>query len=163
MGGSPGAGFDEFYRSVLPVLVRALTAWTGDRMVAQDLAHDALTFVYRDWARVSVFASPAAWTWRIAINLSRKHARRRRVELRHLPGQVAPEATELLEATPDRRLWAAVTGLPEHQRVAVVLRLLDRPFAEIAETLSVSADHARQLNHRGLKRLRVELQVAADG
>jgi RNA polymerase sigma factor (sigma-70 family) len=62
------------------------------------------------------------------------------------------------DATGDAGLWAAVRELPPKQRSAVVQRyLLDRPYAEIAETLDCSEAAARQSVRAGLQRLRRDL------
>jgi RNA polymerase sigma factor (sigma-70 family) len=147
--------FDSFYRDMRPSLVGGLTRIVGDRTVAEDVAHDALSVVLRTWPRVSACESPYAWTWRVALNLNAKRLRRRRVELRHLPRQLTAPATALVEATPDMQLWAAVAALPLRQRIVEVLRVLDdRSYAEIADVVGCSADYARQLHRRGVDRLR---------
>jgi RNA polymerase sigma factor (sigma-70 family) len=67
-------------------------------------------------------------------------------------------AAEPRDASGDGVVWAAVRALPPKQRSAVVQRfLLDRPYAEIAETLECSEDAARQSVRAGLQRLRREL------
>ena len=62
------------------------------------------------------------------------------------------------DAIGDDELWDAVRRLPPKQRSAVVQRyLLDRPYAEVAETLGCSEDAARQNVRAGLQRLRQEV------
>jgi RNA polymerase sigma factor (sigma-70 family) len=59
------------------------------------------------------------------------------------------------DGTGDAALWAAVRELPPKQRSAVVQRyLLDRPYAEIAQTLECTEAAARQNVRAGLQRLR---------
>ena len=59
----------------------------------------------------------------------------------------------------DEGLWDQVRGLPAKQRKAVVLRFAgDKSYPEIAATMSVTQDSARQNVHEGLKKLRKELQ-----
>ncbi len=155
MGQVTPASFDEFYRVMHPSLVGGLTRIVGDVVVAEDVAHDALSVALRSWSRVSACESPYAWTWRVALNLNGKRLRRRRVELRHLPSQLTAPTTDLVEATPDAQLWAAVAALPLRQRVVVVLRHRDDcSYAEIADIVGCSRDYARQLQRRGIDRLR---------
>ena len=60
---------------------------------------------------------------------------------------------------PDRDLWDKVGRLPGKQRRAVGLRFAaDRPYDEIARTLSISEDAARRNVHEGIKKLRREMR-----
>ena len=45
------AGFDAFYARELPRLVTILTAVTGDQMVAEELAQEALLRAHQRWSR----------------------------------------------------------------------------------------------------------------
>jgi RNA polymerase sigma factor (sigma-70 family) len=55
----------------------------------------------------------------------------------------------------DETVWAAVRGLPDRQRSAVVLRYVaDLPHREIAATIGCSEDAARRSLHEGLTKLR---------
>jgi RNA polymerase sigma factor (sigma-70 family) len=55
----------------------------------------------------------------------------------------------------DDELWNAVSGLPERQRSAVVLRYLgDLPHREIAAAIGCSEEAARRSLHEGLSKLR---------
>ena len=65
-----------------PRLVGSLGLYCGDRHVAEDIAHEALVRVARDWGRVRSMRSPQAWTHRVAINLANSHYRRRQAEPR---------------------------------------------------------------------------------
>jgi RNA polymerase sigma factor (sigma-70 family) len=97
------------------------------------------------------------WLFTIAhrkvIDLARRNSR-------HAIPMGDPPDTGHLERDPtgDDELWAAVRRLPPKQRSAVVQRyLLDRPYAEVAETLGCSEDAARQNVRAGLRRLREEV------
>ena len=97
------------------------------------------------------------WLFTIAhrkvIDLTRRTGRQA------VPVSEPPEVGHVdRDATGDGELWAAVRRLPPKQRSAVVQRyLLDRPYAEVAETLGVSEDAARQNVRAGLRRLREEV------
>jgi RNA polymerase sigma factor (sigma-70 family) len=83
----------------------------------------------------------------------------RRTTRQAVPVSDPPEVGQVdRDATGDDELWAAVRRLPPKQRSAVVQRyLLDRPYAEVAETLECSEDAARQNVRAGLRRLREEV------
>lgn len=55
----------------------------------------------------------------------------------------------------DETVWAAVRGLPDRQRSAVVLRYVaDLPHRQIAAAIGCSEDAARRSLHEGLTKLR---------
>jgi RNA polymerase sigma factor (sigma-70 family) len=97
------------------------------------------------------------WLFTIAhrkvIDLARRSGRQA------VPVSDPPEVGHVdRDVTGDDELWAAVRRLPPKQRSAVVQRyLLDRPYAEVAETLGCSEDAARQNVRAGLRRLREEV------
>jgi RNA polymerase sigma factor (sigma-70 family) len=97
------------------------------------------------------------WLFTIAhrkvIDLARRSGRQA------LPVSDPPEVGHVdRDTTGDDELWDAVRRLPPKQRSAVVQRyLLDRPYAEVAETLGCSEDAARQNVRAGLRRLREEV------
>jgi RNA polymerase sigma factor (sigma-70 family) len=57
----------------------------------------------------------------------------------------------------DDGIWDSVRALPRKQRQAVLLRYAaDHTFKDIAQSLSISEDAARQNVHEGLTKLRKE-------
>ncbi len=120
--GEGDVDFEAWYEAEHQGLVRALWALTGDEALAQDLAAEACSRALARWSRVGAMASPGGWTYRTAINLVRRHERRRRLEAqllrRHRIDDVVPPAAA------DVDLWAAVAALPARQREAVALRYL---------------------------------------
>src|SRR4051794_33589310 len=83
---------DGFCRREWPRLVGALSLFTGDADLAEELAQETLARVCRDWRRVSQLAAPGAWAHRVAINLARSHFRHRAVAQRHA-GALVSQAT----------------------------------------------------------------------
>ncbi len=57
--------FDEFFLAEFPRLVSMLTAWSGDRSVAEELAQDALLQAHRNWATVVSLERPGTWVRRV--------------------------------------------------------------------------------------------------
>jgi RNA polymerase sigma-70 factor (ECF subfamily) len=142
------AGFDAFFTRELPRLVTVLTAVTGDRMVAEELAQEAMLRAHQRWARISRYDLPAAWVRRVALNLASQSRARRRSEHRALA-----KVTDLGRAPrpePAHDFWALVRQLPPRQAAAVALHYLeDRPVAEVASILGCAEGTAKAHLHKG--------------
>ncbi|MCW5954158.1 MAG: SigE family RNA polymerase sigma factor [Propionibacteriaceae bacterium] len=130
---------------------------TGDPHDAQDTLQEVLIGLYPKWQRVAGQGDPLAYVRRSIINrhLSARRKLRRLVALDHsrIP------ATDPMPMV-DGRDWAIrlIGTLPERQRVAVVLRVMEeREFAEIADVLGVSEANARKIVSRGMAALRARL------
>lgn len=131
-------------------LVRLAHAITGSNALAEDIVQDA----YLRWqGRVDV-ASPGAYLRTVVVNLSRDAMRRRAVadRVRHEPPTVlsSPELDET---------WAIVRSLPEKYRTALALRFYeDLSEAQIATLMGVRPGTVKSLIHRGLEKVRKELE-----
>jgi RNA polymerase sigma factor (sigma-70 family) len=146
----PGSAlaFDEWYRREWPRLVATFTLASGDRELGREIAAEALARALERWDRVSRMASPGGWTYRVGLNLLRRHHRRVTTELHALQAIGVPvDPTHAW--IEDVELWSAVAGLPARQRAAVVLRYAaGMTEAEVAETLDVAPGTvAATLNH----------------
>lgn len=149
--------FDSFYLREFRSMVALAAAVSGSHLLAEDLAQEAMTRVYRRWDRISGYDKPGAFARRVTINLAISHRKRDAVatagaeRLRHEGLPAPPE--------PHDEVWEAVAGLPGKQRAAIALHYLeDRPVDEIAEILSCSAATARVHLHRGRKALAASLE-----
>lgn len=106
------ADFDAFFTVEYPRLVVLLTAATGHRPVAEDLAQEALVRVHQRWSRVSRYDRPGAWVRRVALNLAANSRARSRSERRafdRLAGQRPP---------PEARRATTPTATPSGPRCA---------------------------------------------
>src|SRR5690242_16611333 len=68
--------FAAWYRHEHPRLLAAMAIVTRDLHVAEDVTADAFARALVAWPRVSNMESPAGWTYRVALNLARRRARR---------------------------------------------------------------------------------------
>jgi len=126
--------FEAWYRATHPLLLVAMRAYTGDRDVAAEVTDEAFSRALRHWRRVQTMASPDGWTYRVAVNLARRRARRQRVERRLFP-LIASSPTV---SPPAGEVWSLVRDLPPRQRLAVVLRYVaDLDEAEVAAVMKV--------------------------
>jgi len=128
---------------------------SGDRAVADDLAADALTEVWKHWDRVTASGDPAAYAKGIVANLTRNWIRRqgrarRGLALLGLGGDRAasPDVPAVLDVR------SALKRLPYRRRACVVLRYaFDLPEREVAEILGISVGAVKSQTSRGAKQL----------
>lgn len=142
--------FDAFFRVEYPRLVTLVTAMTGDRRVAEELAQEALLRAHVRWTRVATYDSPGAWVRRVAINLALSSRSRRRSEHRALARLGSERAPVAPYDYADDDFWALVRRLPKRQAAAVALFYLeDRPVAEVATVLGCAEGTAKAHLHKG--------------
>jgi len=142
---------------------------TGRRHDAEDLAAEAFLRAYRslsgfDHERLETL-QPRAWLTAIVVNQWRNQ---RRTASRR-PATVSSDAVvdaDPVDALPGverrveiheegDRLATMLVGLPERQRIAVVLRYIgDLPIGEVAEVMGCPTGTVKSLISRGLARLR---------
>ncbi|GAA2215081.1 RNA polymerase sigma factor RpoE [Nonomuraea monospora] len=133
---------------------------------AEDVVQEAFVKAFRHLPSFRKDAPFRPWLLRIVANethnLTRSRGRRSSLELR-LSGTAdtrVPDDPEGLAVATDRRsrLLAAVRGLPERERQAVVCRyFLQLSEAETAQVLDWPVGTVKSSTHRGLARLREEV------
>lgn len=160
------ADFDDFFTAEYARLVTVLTALTGHRVVAEDLAQEAMVRAHQRWDRIARYDKPAAWLRRVAINLAHNSRARRRSEqraLRRLAGERPVWEVQLGADDGGDEFWAAVRRLPARQAAAVTLYYLeDRPVAEVATILDCAEGTAKALLHKGRTNLARTLHLQED-
>jgi RNA polymerase sigma factor (sigma-70 family) len=151
---------------------RWLRARAHDEEAALDLMAETFAQALASIGRFRAGAGPVdAWLFGIAQNLLLAYLRERRVETaarRRLEVPLGPYAGELEDA--ERRLIAqarstelthALAALPEKQRQALELRVLEQlPYEEIGSRLGCSTGAARVRVTRALRALHAQLEGA---
>jgi RNA polymerase sigma-70 factor (ECF subfamily) len=135
---------------------------TGNHDDAQDLVQEVLVRVQRGLATYQP-GSMEGWLSRITTNAFLDEVRRRKRrpadplpdEIDRLPvGNPAPDEALARESLP-ADIQAALLGLPEDYRVAVVLcDVVGMAYHEIAESVGVPVGTVRSRIHRGRSQLR---------
>ncbi len=159
--GSQDAFTELVHRHVDLVYGAALRRTGGDAHTAADVSQKVFTSLARNAGRLSRHAVLGAWlhtaTRNAAVNIMISDQRRKAREFEALAQGPAPDDGG---PGPDWNrlrpvLDAAIDELPETDRIAVVLRFLERrAFAEIGAALGVSEDAARMRTERALEKLR---------
>jgi RNA polymerase sigma factor (sigma-70 family) len=147
----------ELYRAERTKLVRTAFLITGSVAAAEDAVHEALPRVAARWATLD---NGRAYLYVAVVNAARDGARRSRRASRlgetH-PEIVSTDPTQMSEES--MHLQRALAKLPERQRTAIVLRYFaDWNDDEIAEQLGARMATVRSLVHRGVARLREEME-----
>lgn len=160
-GGEP-VDIESFCREQHPRIVGILTLYCGDQGVAEELAQEALARAWARWGRVSRLDNPAAWLYRVSINLANSWLRRQAAE-RRARSRVDDSESRLSETGADVDVRAAITALSRRQRMVIVLHyFLDMSFPEIAELMDAPLPTVKSLAQRARARLRSELDAAPE-
>lgn len=146
---------DDLFRAAWPRLVVALTSFTGDALVAEELAQEALVRAIERWDHVSTLDAPAMYVYRTGLNLARSRWRRAAVERRahaRLHRRDVETSTDLADALAVR---AEILALPERQRAAIVLRFhADLSVDETAQVMECAPGTVKALTHQAMTKLR---------
>jgi len=148
------AAFQQHYGQLCRLAGRLMDSHES----AEDLVQEAFVRAAHRLSSVEQSAH-GAYLRQTLVNLWRSSLKRRRLET-HARRMIEPLVTEAVEySDPDLpRVWRAVKGLPDRQRLCVVLRYsLDLSDGQIAESLSCSIGTVKKQMHRALARLRREL------
>lgn len=154
-------------RRVTPrVLAYAARLLSGDRAEAEDVAQETMLRLWKvapQWRQGETKVT--TWAYRVATNLcidrQRARGRRRQTALEDTPevADAAPGAEgRLQEARRMQALEAALAGLPDRQRQAVVLRHLEgMSNPEIAAIMEIGVEAVESLTARGKRALSAAL------
>lgn len=135
----------------------------GDRAEAEDVAQEAMLRLWKvagEWRQGE--AKVTTWLYRVVTNLCTDRLRKTRgvaIDTIPEPEDDAPGAEAgLLERSRAQALEAALDGLPERQRQAVVLRHIEGlRNPEIAQVMDIGVEAVESLTARGKRALAATL------
>ncbi len=163
---------DKYKHRVMNVIYRTL----GDAAEAEDLAQNVFVQIFKSAHRYRVAAKFSTWLFTIARNLCLNEIRRRSrhpAESLDLPhpehtdqprrqledANTFPAPDLLLQEELEQKIQQALAGLPENQRLAIVLcRDEELSYEEIAQVLGCSLSATKSLIHRGRETLKQKLK-----
>jgi RNA polymerase sigma factor (sigma-70 family) len=138
-------------------LVRAAFLICGSVAAAEDAVHDAVARVHARWDSID---NGRSYLYVAAVNAARDSARRDERSRRLFSNRsAAPDEADFAALSAESmQLRGALARLPVNQRAAIVLRyFLDWDDDEIARQFNVRPATVRSWVHRGIARLRKDL------
>ena len=161
-GWSADRAVTELYLLHYKALVRLATLLVRDAPTAEEVVQDAFVAMHDGWQRLRDAENALAYLRQAVVNRSRSVLRHRTVVDRNMqkapPDMPSAEhgAFILLERS---AVVAALRGLPERQREAIVLRYYgDLSEAEIAAVMDISRGAVKSHTARGMAFLRAALE-----
>ena len=167
--------FEAFVREYQDMVYAVAVRLLGNPVEAEDVAQTTFMKAYEHFDALHSSPAAAGWLKTVTTNLCLNHLSRYRSRWRffsELPRDDAEDSTPFeqtvaapvsdvpsLEAAERQdALERALQGLPDHQRVPLVLfHFEDKTYQEIAELLSVSLAKVKTDIHRGRAVLRTVL------
>lgn len=160
--------FGVLYEHYVPLIYRFVFNRVRDRVIAEDLTSEVFFKALRAIDRYRPTSKPfGAWLYQIATNTVIDHVRTRRStldldEVVEQPARELPVDEQVARRDDVRRVWDAVAGLAEAQRLAISLKLgQDMHTSDIAACMGRSEGAVKLLIHRGLTAIRRQLRDAA--
>ncbi|HTW97296.1 MAG TPA: sigma-70 family RNA polymerase sigma factor [Acidimicrobiales bacterium] len=158
-------GFEQFFRTQYPVVVRIASAVVRDAHLAEDVAQDVFIAAEQRFAAGGDLEHAAAWVRIAATHLGLNAIRgRRRRDARHrrqLTGLAAPGPEDLVVDRESGALVRAALGrLARHQATVLVLRHSGLSYAEVAEAMDVKVGQVGTMLRRAEAALRKEIDRA---
>jgi RNA polymerase sigma-70 factor (ECF subfamily) len=163
------AAVEVFVHQYETSVFRLALSIVGDTAEANEITQETFVAALRSLPRYQERQSLKAWLYRIALNQSRSHLRKRRVLERlrtTLAGmfqvesqkEISPEDAAI-RSEKEAQIWRALNRLEERQRTVVVLRYFhELSVAEISEILSVNEGTIHSRLHSAREKLRNALQ-----
>ena len=145
----PAATLEVLYRAEYTGMVRLAYTLIGNNAEAEEVVQDSFVEIS---GRFDELDQPGAYLRTIVVSRCRSVLRRRRVMNLH-PPEPPPDLTEEAES-----LWDVLGILPEHHRIAVVLKYYcGLRASEIAKIVDQPAATVRSHLRRALSTMRKEL------
>jgi len=162
--------FKELFDSNATLVHNVCFRMLGNRQDAEDVTQEVFLEAYRSLKRFRFESKLSTWLYRIAVNRSLNHQRKRKLErwlsLDFEVGEGSAEESAFPDTAangPDRLVekkdverivQEAISKLPERQRIALLLhRYEELPYQEIAKIMDVSVASVESLLHRAKETL----------
>ena len=165
-GSRTSLGFERFFRSNYPIVVRIASSVLGDSHLAQDVAQNAFITAQRRFPEPDGSDHAAAWVRTAAAHLALNAVRGRRRRDDHQQrdsANVSPPGPEelALDRESGAELRAALSRLPRHAATVLLLRHSGLSYAEVAQAMDVKVTQVGTMLRRAEAALRKEVEHGA--
>ncbi len=148
----------RYQRRVYTVIYRFVRNHTD----ADDLAQDAFIRAFKAIDRFDLRYPFSPWMYRIAINLTLNHLKKRKLKMVDTDIERKPSSDNPVDALEQyqtrRKVHQAIAKLPPKLRQVLVLRVYENwPYAQIAEVLEIPIGTVMSRLSRARKALKEEL------
>ena len=171
--GDPQA-FKELYDSNVTMVYNVCLRMLGNRHDAEDVTQEVFLEAYKSLKRFRFESKLSTWLYRIAVNRSLNHQRKRKRErwlsLEFDSGEESAENIEILgtieenadavleKKDTERIVQEAINSLPDQQRIAILLhRYEELSYEEIAKIMNVTVASVESRLHRAKQTLAKKL------
>lgn len=142
--------FDTFYAASRGRLLGQLTLMTTDQEQAQEALQEAYLRAWLRWNRVRTMDNPEAWVRTVAWRLAVSRWRKAMVALRAQPKLAASEASAAPPSELALDIRAALSQLPEGQRLVLVLHeLCDLSVEQVSAETGIPVGTVKSRLKRG--------------
>lgn len=150
MGDGATERFNAFVENSGARLRQAFLSMYGPDVGAEVTA-EALAYAWENWARLERMENPAGYLYRVGQSKARRYHRR--------PTRLPP-VPEVFQPWIEPKLPSVLAGLPERQRLAVLLcHGFEWTLAEAGALMGVNPSTVQRHLDRGLAKLRRQLGV----
>lgn len=159
--------FEAFVREFQDMVFATAVRMLGGAAEAEDVAQTVFLKALERFDEIGRSPHAAGWLKTVTTNLCLNYLSRYRTRWQFFseqdwrePGEPASALDGIEQAERHERLEAALRGLPDHQRVPLVLfHFEDMSYEQIAAALGVSLGKVKTDIHRGRETLKKELSV----
>lgn len=167
--------FKELFENYKSLVINICYRLVGNKEEAEDLTQDVFFKVYKSAKSFKHHSKLSTWIYRIAVNLSLNHLRKKR-QLRWISPEISSKQTDgkTLETLPAQSedqpdvfleqkekeiiIWKMINLLPENQQVAFILQRYEgMSCQEIADILECSIGAVQARLHRARENLQEKL------
>ncbi len=158
------AALEQLYQCMERRLYNVAYRWVWNAHDAQELVQETFLRLWKMRTRVEM-RTVEPLVYRIALNLARKRARRRKVlrwvglgEDQVLDEQDGAES-QLVSRQLDAEVREAIERLPDHYREVILMcEFSEMTYAEIASALKIKSGTVASRRHEAISRLRESLK-----
>jgi RNA polymerase sigma-70 factor (ECF subfamily) len=156
------SAFEQIVLRYQTLAWNAAYRFLGDRIEAEDVVQEAFLRIYTAARRYQATALFRTYLYRVLARICLDHVSKKKPQyasqLPAVAGKAPTPLRSLTDAERDQAVHQALSKLPPHQRLAVVLKYFDNlSYAEIAKAMGATAKAVERLLSRARQKLQKDL------